>query len=76
MDDKTFTSAAEQIIHLVADYHSHLGEEKVLPNKVKPGFLKALVPREPPQQPEAWEDVYKDIDRVVLHGVSTCIAYS
>jgi len=40
----------------------------VLPS-VEPGYLQELIPREAPQEPEHWQDVLADIDRVIMPGV-------
>lgn len=42
---------------------------KVLPS-VEPGYIKPLVSPEAPFQPESWQDVMKDIERVIMPGVT------
>uniref|UniRef100_A0A915DPN3 Aromatic-L-amino-acid decarboxylase n=1 Tax=Ditylenchus dipsaci TaxID=166011 RepID=A0A915DPN3_9BILA len=38
---------------------------KALPD-VKPGFIWDLLPKEAPQEPEKWEQIFKDVEPVVL----------
>lgn len=42
---------------------------RVLPT-VQPGYLRPLIPEEAPETPEKWQDVMKDIERVIMPGVS------
>jgi len=45
---------------------------------VEPGYLQELIPREAPQEPEKWQDVLADIERVIMPGVwgPTCISFN
>jgi len=56
-------------VDLVADYWESLdGEQRTPLPQVKPGFLRSLIPDEPPEEPESWEQILKDIEPVVLQG--------
>lgn len=37
---------------------------------VKPGYLRELIPEEAPEDGEKWEDIMKDIERVVMPGIT------
>ena len=37
---------------------------------VKPGYLRPLIPDEAPEDPENWENVMNDIERVIMPGVT------
>ena len=41
----------------------------VLPS-VEPGYLQEMIPKEAPQQPETWEEIMQDMERVIMPGVS------
>lgn len=41
----------------------------VLPS-VEPGYLHKLLPTEVPEQSEHWTDVMKDLDRVIMPGIT------
>lgn len=41
---------------------------RVLPT-VKPGYLRDLIPEEAPEEGEKWEEIMKDIERVIMPGV-------
>ena len=41
---------------------------------VQPGYLRPLIPEEAPDTPETFSDVMKDLERVIMPGVSfSCI---
>lgn len=42
---------------------------KVLPS-VEPGYLQQLLPDEAPQKPEPWQEILKDVDRIIMPGVT------
>lgn len=42
---------------------------RVLP-EVQPGYLQPLIPDSAPIQPESWQDVMGDIERVIMPGIT------
>lgn len=69
MNNEEFEAAGQQMLKYVIDYHKKIRERRVLPD-VKPGFMRKLLPDHAPQTPEKWDQVYKDIERVVMPGVT------
>ena len=69
MDSNSFRVNAKQMIDIVADYLDNIEQRDVLP-KVKPGYLNKLIPTEAPQEPEKWDDLIGDIERVIMPGVT------
>lgn len=65
MDPEAFRKHGKEMIDIVADYWTSMRERQPLPN-VKPGFIWDMVPKEPPKQPENWEDIFKDVNPIVL----------
>ncbi len=41
---------------------------RVLPT-VEPGYLRGLIPEQAPEQGEAWQNIFQDIERVIMPGV-------
>lgn len=37
---------------------------------MKPGYLKDLIPDEAPQKGEPWQEVLKDVDRIIMPGLT------
>ena len=74
MNDEEFEVAGHQMLKYVIDYHKKIRERRVMPN-VRPGFMRKLLPDHAPQTPEKWDQLYKDIERVIMPGVSIYLLY-
>ena len=64
-----FKAFAHAMVDYIVDYHENIKDRRVLPT-VKPGYLRPLIPSEAPEEPETWEEVMADIDRVIMPGVT------
>ncbi|KAL7886788.1 hypothetical protein AOLI_G00045090 [Acnodon oligacanthus] len=69
MDAAEFRRRGKEMVDYVADYLENIEKRQVYPD-VEPGYLRALIPEEAPEQPESYEDVVKDIERVVMPGIT------
>jgi len=70
MNAQEFRSAGKEMVDLVADYLENIRERPVLPS-VQPFYLKDLIPQEAPVEGESFDNIFKDIERVIMPGVST-----
>ena len=68
MDEETCRKMGKDMIDYVVKYRKSLGERRPQPD-VKPGYLKELIPSEAPNKPDKWEDLMRDIDRLIMPGV-------
>ncbi|XP_045137004.1 histidine decarboxylase-like isoform X2 [Portunus trituberculatus] len=57
------------MVEYIADYLENIRERRVFPD-VKPGYMRDLMPDEAPEQPEPWQNIFNDIERVVMPGVT------
>lgn len=57
------------MVDYVADYIENIEKRQVYPD-VEPGYLRSLIPEEAPEEAESYEDVAKDIERVIMPGVT------
>nr|BAM35936.1 dopamine decarboxylase [Lymnaea stagnalis] len=69
MDAQEFRARGREMVDYVADYLETIGTRTPLPS-VLPGYLRELIPDEAPLNGESWEEVKKDIDRVIMPGVT------
>lgn len=53
----------------VVQYYDTLSERPVLPS-VSPGYLRPLLPNGPPSEGESWETIQKDIDKLIMPGLT------
>ncbi|XP_002164962.2 aromatic-L-amino-acid decarboxylase [Hydra vulgaris] len=64
-----FKKFSKEMIDYVANYYENIDNKSVLP-KVRPGYLKSLLPSSAPTEPEKWEDIMKDIENFITPGVT------
>ena len=69
MDPEEFRRAGHQLIDWIADYRAHVADLPVR-SRLQPGDVKSQLPAEPPVKPEGFEAVFRDLDRIILPGVS------
>ncbi|KAL2083952.1 hypothetical protein ACEWY4_019470 [Coilia grayii] len=69
MDAAEFRRRGKEMVDYIADYMENIEQRQVYPD-VEPGYLRALIPQEAPEGPEAYEAVLKDIERVIMPGVT------
>ncbi|XP_029958351.1 aromatic-L-amino-acid decarboxylase [Salarias fasciatus] len=69
MDAEEFRRRGREMVDYVADYLENIEKRHVYPD-VEPGYLRSLIPSEAPEEPESYEDIMKDVERVIMPGVT------
>lgn len=69
MTPEEFRRLGHQIVDWVADYRERAASLPVM-SRVAPGDVKARLPASPPQAPEGFEAVLRDLDQVIVPGLS------
>ncbi|MCL2781167.1 MAG: aminotransferase class V-fold PLP-dependent enzyme [Actinomycetia bacterium] len=69
MTPEEFRRHGHAAIDWIADYYSRLESFPVL-SQVKPGEIRAALPAEPPERGEPFEDVLRDLDEVIMPGIT------
>lgn len=70
MNSDEFRKAGHRIIDWIADYRANVESRPVMA-QTTPGEIKAKLPKSPPQQPESFDAIVSDLDRIVLPGITT-----
>ncbi|KAK2529760.1 hypothetical protein Q9233_006670 [Columba guinea] len=68
MDAAEFRKSGKQMVDYIADYLENTDKRQVFPD-VEPGYLRPLIPDCAPQDPESFDDVFKDIEKIIMAGV-------
>ena len=75
-DEKSFHMTPDEfrrhghaVIDWIADYHSRIESFPVL-SQVKPGEIRAALPVNPPAQGEPFDALLKDVEKLILPGVT------
>ena len=69
MDSEQFRKYGKEMVDYIADYYDNIRQRPVIHN-VSPGYLPLLLPDSAPEDPEDWQDIFKDIEGVIMPGVS------
>jgi len=64
-----FRRVGHEIVDLIADYRAHVSERPVMA-PCGPGHVKSQLPSTPPVSPESFEAILRDLERVVLPGLT------
>lgn len=62
------------MVDYVADYLEKIEQRPVYPD-LEPGYLRSLIPSEAPLDPENYDDIIKDVERVIMPGVSIILFF-
>jgi aromatic-L-amino-acid decarboxylase len=65
----TFREDGHRAVDWAADYLERVGELPVLA-QVRPGDIRAKLPASPPEQPEPFDAVLRDLDEILMPGVT------
>ena len=69
MTPEEFRRYGRTVVDWIADYYERVESLPVL-SQVKPGQIRASLPSEPPLQGEAFETVLRDVDQLILPGIT------
>lgn len=69
MTPEEFRAAGHRLIDWIADYRSRLADLPVMA-QTEPGDVKARLPATPPEQPETFDHVFRDLEAVLLPGLT------
>jgi len=69
MTPDEFRRHGHTVIDWIADYHSRIESLPVL-SQVKPGEIRASLPAHPPAKGESFEALLKDVETLILPGVT------
>jgi aromatic-L-amino-acid decarboxylase len=69
MSPEEFRCYGHAIVDLIADYRARLEQRPVM-SACTPGEVRAQVPAAPPETPERFEAILRDIEQIVLPGLT------
>jgi aromatic-L-amino-acid decarboxylase len=69
MNPEEFRRFGHQVVDWIADYRARVADLPVR-SRVKPGSVRAQLPSAPPAQPESFDAIFRDLDDIILPGLS------
>ena len=69
MTEDEFRRVGYQIVDFIADYRARVADRPVIAQG-GPGAVRAQLPSAPPTSPESFDEILRDLDRVILPGLT------
>ncbi|KAL3477285.1 pyridoxal phosphate-dependent transferase [Aspergillus californicus] len=69
MDRDQFRTAAHAAIDDIIGHFDNIPTQRVLPT-IEPGYLRPLIPENPPDEPEEWAQIQADVDTKIKPGLT------
>ncbi len=69
MTPEEFRAAGHQIVDWIADYRANVESRPVMA-RTEPGDIKKQLPAQPPDQPEPFDAIVRDLDQIIVPGLS------
>uniref|UniRef100_A0A8D1XBD2 Aromatic-L-amino-acid decarboxylase n=1 Tax=Sus scrofa TaxID=9823 RepID=A0A8D1XBD2_PIG len=69
MNASDFRRRGKEMVDYVADYLEGIEGRQVYPD-VQPGYLRPLIPATAPQEPDTFEDILQDVEKIIMPGVT------
>ena len=69
MSPEEFRKYGYAIVDLVAEHRARVGDRPVMAD-IAPGGIKARLPHAPPERPESLDDVLRDLNDIVIPGLT------
>ena len=69
MTPDEFRKFGHEVVDFIADYRARVAERPVMP-ATEPGEVKGQLPASPPDAPESFEAILRDLDRLIMPGLT------
>lgn len=69
MTPEEFRRRGHEMIDWIADYLANVANYPVN-SQVEPGVIRGALPASPPEQPEPFEDVIRDLNEIIMPGIT------
>ncbi len=69
MTPDEFREYGRAVVDWIADYYEQIESFPVL-SQIEPGQIRGSLPSDPPEQGEAFETIIKDVDKLIIPGIT------
>uniref|UniRef100_A0A8D0ED59 Histidine decarboxylase n=1 Tax=Salvator merianae TaxID=96440 RepID=A0A8D0ED59_SALMN len=70
MDQEEYRQRGKEMVDYICQYLSGVRDRRVSPD-VKPGYMRDVLPDGAPLEPDSWESIFKDIEKIIMPGASS-----
>ncbi|XP_040271707.1 histidine decarboxylase [Bufo bufo] len=68
MESEEYRKRGKELVDYICQYLSTVRERRVTPD-VQPGYMRALMPDSAPVESESWDNIFRDIEDIIMPGV-------
>ncbi|XP_072201713.1 histidine decarboxylase isoform X3 [Excalfactoria chinensis] len=68
MEPEEYRRRGKEMVDYICQYLSSVRERRVTPD-VQPGYMRAQLPDSAPMDPDSWDDIFGDIEKIIMPGV-------
>uniref|UniRef100_A0A0K0EP18 Aromatic-L-amino-acid decarboxylase n=1 Tax=Strongyloides stercoralis TaxID=6248 RepID=A0A0K0EP18_STRER len=69
MSEEEFRVNGRKMVDYLVNYMKNIEKRRVVP-EIEPGYLRDLIPKQPPQTAESYDQVMKDFENLIMPGVT------
>jgi aromatic-L-amino-acid decarboxylase len=69
MTPEEFRKIGYRVVDWIADYRAKISELQVMASTA-PGAVKARLPSDPPENPESFDQIFRDLDEIIVPGLT------
>ncbi|XP_044149425.1 aromatic-L-amino-acid decarboxylase-like isoform X2 [Bufo gargarizans] len=70
MNSEEFRNRGKEMVDYITNYLEQIELRQVYPS-VEPGYLRPMIPDSAPEEGETYEDIMKDVERVIMPGAAS-----
>ncbi|XP_075016088.1 histidine decarboxylase isoform X2 [Calonectris borealis] len=68
MEPEEYRRRGKEMVDYICQYLSNVRERRVTPD-VQPGYMRAQLPDAAPMDPDSWDNIFGDIEKIIMPGV-------
>nr|XP_013812523.1 PREDICTED: histidine decarboxylase isoform X2 [Apteryx mantelli mantelli] len=68
MEPEEYRQRGKEMVDYICQYLSSVRERRVTPD-VQPGYMRAQLPDSAPMDPDSWDNIFGDIEKIIMPGV-------
>ncbi|XP_025977038.2 histidine decarboxylase [Dromaius novaehollandiae] len=68
MEPEEYRRRGKEMVDYICQYLSSVRERRVTPD-VQPGYMRAQLPDSAPMDPDSWDNIFGDIEKIIMPGV-------
>uniref|UniRef100_A0AC35U595 Aromatic-L-amino-acid decarboxylase n=1 Tax=Rhabditophanes sp. KR3021 TaxID=114890 RepID=A0AC35U595_9BILA len=69
MSEEEFRLNGRKMVDYMVNYMANIEDRRVVPD-IEPGYLRDLIPKQPPMASESYDDVMKDFENFIMPGIT------